>query len=87
MIDSEVNVLVIVGMLVLVPNIIASVMALKAFFLVKERRKYQLWFIWLVPVFGSLLIIYSHKEDFFKRKRSRIGNHPDYNSHIGSDEP
>lgn len=59
-------------------NILASFFVLRAYFIIKERRWYQLALVWFLPLLGSSLVIYIQNEDFFKRKRNTVGNDPNY---------
>ena len=64
-------------------NILASYVVMKAYFFVKERRWYQLLVVWLLPLIGAFLMIYIHNEELFKRKRNTVGNHPNYTGMSG----
>jgi len=56
-------------------NVVATVMVLRTYFIVKKRRYYQIAFIWFVPILGALLVIYLSYEDYFNRKeKKQIGN-------------
>ena len=62
--------------LLLLLNIAATTVLLRAYFEVKARRYAQLILIWLIPLVGALLILYIHKEALFKRAKAKVGNHP-----------
>lgn len=67
--------IIILIVLPLVLNIIATYIVLNTCFNVKNRRAYQLVVIWLIPFIGSMLAIYTNREDYFEQKRKRqIGN-------------
>jgi len=77
MMDSFITVLVcsLIGFLVLL-NVGASYIVCKTYFEVKARKKYQLFFIWLIPFIGAALAIYIHRESWFEERRiDKIGNH------------
>ncbi len=62
---------------VIILNIIATIIVSRTYFLVKERRYYQIIFIWLVPFVGSILAIYLNRQEYFeKQKKDEVGNHP-----------
>lgn len=67
-----------ITILIVVPlllNTIATFIVLNTYFIVKNRRLYQLLFIWLVPYIGASMAIYTNREDYFEQKRERqIGN-------------
>lgn len=48
--------------IVLLLNIRASIIVSRATFLVKERKTWQLIFIWCVPILGAILALYFHTE-------------------------
>ena len=63
--------MIIIGIL----NVIATYIVLNTYFEVKERRLYQIAFIWFVPFIGSILAIFINREEHFERKQERkIGN-------------
>ena len=63
-------------LVVVVLNSIATFIVLRTYFVVKNRRLYQLLLIWLVPVLGALLIIFIDREEYFAQKKHRqVGNH------------
>ncbi|WP_163836284.1 hypothetical protein [Spartinivicinus ruber] len=63
--------------LIVISNVYATFVVAKTYFEIKQRRLYQILFIWLVPVIGAALAIYLNLENYFEQKRStQIGNHP-----------
>ena len=64
-------------------NSIATYIVLNTYFEIKERKIYQLLFVWLIPFIGSILAIVINREDYFHEKHKRqIGN----NSNISHSE-
>ena len=58
-------------------NTFASYLAAKTHFEIKQRRFYQLLFIWFVPVIGALMVIYFYWEELFNQKpKPQVGNNP-----------
>ena len=58
-------------------NTFASYLVGKTHFELKQRRFYQLLFIWFVPVIGALMVIYFHWEELFNQKsKPQVGNNP-----------
>jgi len=65
------------AVLLIVLNSIATYIVCHTYFEVKERRRYQILFTWLVPFVGSLLTIFINKEDYFSQKHEKqVGNNP-----------
>lgn len=61
--------------LVLLLNSAATYVVFNTYFEVKERRRYQTLFIWLVPLVGAMLAIYVNREDYFQQNNNKqIGN-------------
>ena len=68
---------VLLFVLLLLLNVLATIMVLRTHFIVKSRRYYQITFVWLVPIIGALLVIYLKYEDYFNtKKKGQIGNNP-----------
>ena len=64
-------------------NSIATYIVLNTYFEIKERKIYQILFVWLVPFVGSILAIAINREDYFREKhKKQIGN----NSNISHSE-
>lgn len=64
-------------------NCVGMYVVFQTYFEVKERRLYQVLFIWLVPFIGATLAIYINREDYFEDRRlKKIGN----NSNITDSE-
>ena len=64
-------------------NSIATYVVINTYFEIKERRTYQIIFIWLIPFIGSILAIGINREDYFREKhKKQIGN----NSNISHSE-
>lgn len=66
---------------IVIPNVIANYIVLHTYFEVKNRRLYQMLFIWLVPFIGAIFAIYTNREDYFEQKYKqknweKIGNNP-----------
>ena len=58
-------------------NIVATYIVCHTYFEVKNRKRNQIIFIWLVPILGSALAIYLNREDHFhKIRNNQIGNDP-----------
>lgn len=56
-------------------NVIASYIVRNTHFEVKERRTYQLIFVWLLPFIGAIFAIMINREDYFAdRKLKKVGN-------------
>ena len=69
--------LLVIGGILFILNCIATYIVWNTYFEVKERRKYQTLFIWLVPLIGSFMTIYINREDYFAEKNKlKIGNNP-----------
>jgi Trk-type K+ transport system membrane component len=65
------------AVLIVVLNSIATYIVFHTYFEDKNRRLYQTFFIWLIPIVGALLAIYINKEDYFAQKYAKqVGNHP-----------
>ena len=72
--------LVLIALLIL--NLVASYVVFKTHFIVKNRRIYQLIFIWLVPIIGAAFAIYLNREDYFyKKPKKQIGNETNMTDH------
>ena len=64
-------------------NSIATYIVLNTYFEIKERKTYQILFVWLIPFIGSILAIAINREDYFREKhKKQIGN----NSNISQSE-
>ena len=62
-------------------NAVASYIVFKTYFEVKNRRLYQMLFIWLLPFLGAMLAIYLNRQDYFEQRRQRqIGNHTSFSN-------
>ena len=58
-------------------NIGATFIVCRTYFEVKNRRRNQIIFVWLVPIIGSLLAIFINREDYFAQKhQTQVGNNP-----------
>lgn len=58
-------------------NAIASYLVCKTHFIVENRKRNQLIFIWVLPLIGALLAIFINREDYFaQRQRDKVGNNP-----------
>lgn len=58
-------------------NVIASYFILNTHFEVKERRTYQLLFVWGLPFIGAVFAILINREDYFADRRlKKVGNNP-----------
>ncbi len=58
-------------------NIAATYIVCHTYFEVRNRRRNQIVFIWLVPIIGSLLAIFINREDYFAQKhQKKVGNNP-----------
>ncbi|MCX4026809.1 hypothetical protein H0A36_01400 [Endozoicomonas sp. SM1973] len=69
--------MVVIAVLIFTANVYATFVVAKTYFEIKQRRLYQILFIWLVPVIGAALAIYLNLEEYFEQKRStQIGNSP-----------
>lgn len=69
---SIVIALVVVAVLL---NLIATYIVLNTYFEIKERKIYQIFFVWLVPFIGSILAIAINREDYFREKhKKQVGN-------------
>jgi len=56
-------------------NIVATYIVFNTYFEIKERRKCQTLFIWLIPIIGAIIAIYINREDDFEEKyKKQIGN-------------
>jgi hypothetical protein len=56
-------------------NLYASYVILTTYFEVKERRYYQLIFVWLLPLLGAITVIFINREDKLVAKPKRkVGN-------------
>jgi len=63
--------------LIFMLNVIATIMVLSTYFIVKNRRYYQIAFVWLIPFIGAFMFIYFTYEEYFNPKRKdEIGNNP-----------
>jgi len=59
----------------LILNGIATFVILNTYFKIKERRIYQILFVWLLPYIGGIFAIYINLEDYFHEKRlNKVGN-------------
>jgi energy-coupling factor transporter transmembrane protein EcfT len=68
--------LIILGVVVIL-NFVASYVVWSTYFEVKERRLYQIIFVWFVPLLGAFTVIYINREDSFKgRHLNKVGNNP-----------
>jgi predicted anti-sigma-YlaC factor YlaD len=70
---------VLIGFLVMFTglNAIVTYIVCKTHFVVENRKRNQLIFIWLVPIIGALLAIILNREDYFAQKqRDKVGNNP-----------
>lgn len=64
-------------------NLCAMYIVFHTYFEVKERRLYQVLFIWLIPFIGALFAIIINREDYFEERRlKKVGN----NSNITDSE-
>lgn len=53
----------------------ASYVVATTYFEIKERRFYQLLFIWLVPLIGALLVIFINREEItIAKPKRKVGN-------------
>lgn len=52
-------------------NSLATYIVLNTTFKVKERRLYQIIFVWLIPYIGAMLTIYINKQDYYDQKLAR----------------
>ncbi len=58
-------------------NAIATYIICKTYFVVENRKRNQIIFVWLLPVVGALLAIIINREDYFEQKqRDKVGNNP-----------
>ena len=75
--ESElIYIFIFLGVLSLI-NIVATFVVLKTHFEIKERRVYQILFIWFIPIMGAFTTIYINKEDYFHSKHlDKVGNNP-----------
>lgn len=61
--------------IIIIFNVIATYIVFNTYFEVKERKQYQIIFVWCIPFFGATLAIYLNREEYFKNKRKKkIGN-------------
>lgn len=64
------------AVVLLLLNIIATYIVSVTYFEIKQRRVYQLLFVWLFPLLGAILTIYLNREEWFKDKQqNKVGNH------------
>lgn len=64
-------------------NSIATYIVINTYFEIKERKIYQLLFVWLIPFVGSIIAIVINREDYFHEKhKKQIGN----NSNVSHSE-
>jgi len=52
-------------------NSLAIYIVLNTYFKVKERRLYQILFVWLLPYIGAMFTIYINKQDYYDQKLAR----------------
>ena len=66
--------MLLLGCLILI-NLIATYIIFNTFFKVKERRAYQLIFVWVIPFIGAIFAVYINREDYFEEQRlKKVGN-------------
>ncbi len=67
-------IIVLVSIIVIL-NVVASYVLFNTQFDTKERRQFQLIFVWVIPVIGAMMVIYINKEDIiFEKRKKQIGN-------------
>lgn len=56
-------------------NTLATYIVLNTYFEVKERRTYQILFVWLLPYIGAIFAVFISREDYFENRRlKKVGN-------------
>ena len=56
-------------------NIYASYVIFTTYYEVKERRLYQLLFVWLLPLLGAITVIFINREDrLVEKPKRKVGN-------------
>ena len=63
--------LVIALLVLLLANIWATILVSRSVFLVKARKKWQMIFVWVIPMIGAAFVIYFHTEPKETKERSR----------------
>ncbi len=79
MIMENLALYILIGFLAIVTglNAIATYIVCKTHFVVENRKRNQLIFVWLAPVIGALLAIVLNREDYFaQRQQDKVGNNP-----------
>ena len=72
--DMVTIILGVIALFILVLDIIAIIIVSRTYFVVKERRMYQIILILLLPLFGAMLCIYLNREHWFPEKKYTVGN-------------
>ncbi len=56
-------------------NIYACYVIFTTYYEVKERRLYQLVFVWLLPLLGAITVIFINREDrLVEKPKRKVGN-------------
>ena len=81
--SAALYILISLALIALILNLVATFIVMNTYFEVKERKTYQILFIWLIPFIGSTLAIVINREDYFRKKHEKhVGN----NSNISHSE-
>ena len=67
--------LLITAGIIFIMNVVATYIVLNTYFKVKERKLFQILFVWIVPFLGAMFAIYINREEQFEKKsKKQIGN-------------
>jgi len=76
--ETAFYILISIGSILLVLNLVATYIVFTTYFEVKQRKYYQLIFVWLIPFVGAVFAIYfNRKEPHLIKFKRKIGNEPD----------
>jgi hypothetical protein len=81
--NGSLYILIGIGVALVILNSIASYVILHTHFEVKERRTYQLIFVWVLPFLGAIFAILINREDYFADRRlNKVGNNSNITTRI-----
>jgi len=73
--DYNLYIFIIIFSPIILLNFYACYVIFTTYFEVKERRLYQLIFVWIVPLLGSITVIFINREErLIKKPKRKIGN-------------
>ena len=60
---------------IILVNVYATLILMRTHFVVKNRRRNQIIFVWLVPIIGALIVIYIDSENYIgEGYKQQVGN-------------